>query len=416
MAAKGPVLIVADQGLNSISNFAIVAIIARSTTVRQFGVFALSQACVLLLLACIQAGTADSFLREADASKRRALQEHGVRSILATSGLCAVLCVASALSRVTGVSNFSGCVLCLSLIAGIDFARNSLIADGRFGAAVLLDSLYAISQLGFFLVFVWHHSSDVREVWWVWTVSTIPALAIFWPARLYRSHIRFGTASFRFRYAIESFMASGSSQIAQFLVTPVLGIAFSARYRAGQLLMGPLTVYLSGGRTLVLTLYRTRTGLVRRRMMVQLCFASCAFTLLWGTCVLLLPRSGLRVALGANGVAGRSLVPALIAAYLAQAVFMCIYYYARSEEADRATTQGRAASAAALVVVVVYTQFARSANWYVVGTAGSIALACVVMVAVLRRRGSDEALGVTQQAIDPESVPSHPGGRHRRSH
>jgi hypothetical protein len=179
--------------------------------------------------------------------------------------------------------------------------------------------------------------------------------------------------------------------------------------------MGPLTVYLSGGRTLVLTLYRTRTGRVRRRMMLQLCFASSAFTLLWGACVLLMPKSGLRLALGANGVAGRSLVPVLIAAYVAQAVFMCIYYYARSEEADRATTRGRAAGAAALMVVVVYTQFARSANWYVLGTAGSIALACGVMVAVLRARGSGAQVGLTQWASDPKSVSSGPGGRHRRS-
>jgi|GEM_PF-4239667 len=415
MNVKGPLLIVVDQGVNSISNFAIVAIAARSTSVRQFGIFALSQACVLLLLSCIQAGSADSFLRESDGTKRSRLQDQGVGSIVAVFGAGALISTAATLSGVPAVNALAGSAVCCSLIAGIDFARNNLIADGRVLSALLMDLLYAASQLTLFILLVWHHASDVRAIWWVWSVSAVPALLAFWPARLLRlRRWRLSASSFRFRYALETFLASGSSQIAQFLVTPVLGIAFSARFRAGTLLMGPLTVFLTGGRVLVLTLYKTRVGIARYRMMVRLCVVSCVVTVAWGVCVLLMPVSGVRLALGANGIDGRQLVPPLIAAFLAQAVFLCIYYYARSVEADHATTQGRVATAAVLVVVVISTQFSRSASWFVLGTAASVVLACVVMVVALRR-GHGGELTSEDDAIGPENASSQSRGRHRRS-
>jgi len=251
---------IADQGLSSITNFAIGIVIVRLLGVRTFGAFSLAFTTYTVALNLSRGLATDPLVIRHSGTEpaawRRATTE-AVGAALVAGMVAGVVCVsAGTLFRRALEPSLGEALVALGVtLPGLlvqDAWRFAFFAAGRAGQAFLNDLVWTLCQLVAFaliisggitgvapLVLAWGGAACVAGVVGVLQarVWPRPALVRRWVGR----HRELG-----WRYVLENLSISGEYQLRAYGIGVIADLQAVGSLRAAELLLGPLRVILFG--------------------------------------------------------------------------------------------------------------------------------------------------------------------------
>lgn len=247
---------VADQGMSSVSNFAISLYIARTLGAVQFGAFTLAYVTYGFLLNASRGLATDPLLVRYSGTdlltwRRAAASCTGTAS---TVGLFAGSCVAAMAVLLHGTTRMAFLALGLTLPALLlqDSWRFAFFALGRGSQAFLNDTIWTVALLPglvflhfaheknvFWLVLIWGGAAALAAAVGPFQAGVVPKLseARAWVWR----HRDLGP-----RYLAEGTANSAQSQLRTYGIGLILGLATIGYVQAASTLMGPFMVIFFG--------------------------------------------------------------------------------------------------------------------------------------------------------------------------
>ena len=297
---------VADQGVSSITNFAVNIYIARELGAVQYGAFSLAFVTYGFALNASRGLATDPLLVRFSGTDLRTWRRAVAKctGTAAVVGLAAGICVLGAAMLLGGAARQAFVALGLTLPGLLlqDSWRFSFFALGRGSQAFLNDVLWAVAMLPalaflrlsghanvFWFVLAWGAAASVAAAAGPLQARVIPKLT---KTREWLSQQR----DLGFRYMAEGTASSASSQLRNYGIGLILGLAAVGYVQAANTLMGPFMVILYGSGMVVLP---EATKIWRRspRRMPMLCvLISVGLTTLglaWGLVLLLAFPRGL---------------------------------------------------------------------------------------------------------------------------
>ena len=247
---------VADQGMSSLSNFAVNIYIARTLGAVQYGAFALAYVTYGFVLNASRGLATDPLLVRFSGTDiptwRRAITRcTGTAFTVGLTGGAIILAVAALLSGTTRMA-FLALGLTLPALTLQDSWRYSFFALGRGGQAFLNDTMWLVVLIPilvllrktghanvFWFVFAWGTAAAVAAAIGHLQARTAPRLSGAWEW-LYR-HRDLGP-----RYMAEGTASSAGGQLFNYGVGVVLGLAAVGYVQAANTLMGPFMVVYFG--------------------------------------------------------------------------------------------------------------------------------------------------------------------------
>jgi O-antigen/teichoic acid export membrane protein len=247
---------IADQAVSSITNFAVSIYVARALGAEQLGAFSLAYVTYGFMLNASRGLATDPLLvrfSNADvASWRRAVAS--CTGTAAVVGLAAGICAlgAAALLHGTARAAFLGLGLTLPGLLLQDSWRFAFFALGRgvqaflndlVWAVVMIPALFVLNRTGhadaFWFVFAWGAAATVAAAVGPLQARVIPKV---WQIRQWLSkHRDLGP-----RYLLEGTANSASTQLRNYAVGLILGLAAVGYVQASSTLMGPFMVIFFG--------------------------------------------------------------------------------------------------------------------------------------------------------------------------
>jgi O-antigen/teichoic acid export membrane protein len=273
----------ADQGMSSITNFAVNIYIARELGAVQYGAFALAFVTYSFVLNASR-GLATDPLMVRFSGAPVASWRRNVGACTGTAfmvGVVAGLCTVGAAALIPGPSKAAFLALGLTLpgLTLQDSWRFAFFAQGKGHLAFLNDTLWAVVLLPalfllrrsghatvFWFVLAWGASACVGAAIGPFQARVRPRITECW-AWLTR-HRDLGT-----RYMLEGAASSGSTQLRNYGVGLILGLASLGYVNAGFTLMGPFMVILFG---LGLVALPEASRLLRRSLKHMILFCAAA--------------------------------------------------------------------------------------------------------------------------------------------
>lgn len=314
-------LTIADQGINSFSNFIVSVVVARNLSADDFGAFSLALATCLIVITLCRAFTGDvllirySGIRGTDTyqSAGRALGAAFAVGVMTAAGLM----LAAFLIQGTVGANLSCLAIVLPALLMFDTWRHAMFAGGEPGRALVGDVLWlAIQVLGFVLL---SRANGARAGFYLvtWGLAAGAALLIMLLSR--RQRVMFTIREWILDHRSTSFPLGAdyaTSLLANYVTLLVLAAVASldqvAALRAASLALGPVYVFSQGlSAVAVPEGVRLRAEGERRllRMIVLLVGLQLSVLAAWTACVLLVPEAWGRELLGASFSLGRPIVP-----------------------------------------------------------------------------------------------------------
>ncbi len=290
-----------DQSVSSLTNFVAAVLVARAMPPAEFGAFSVAFAAYLVPLGVSRALGSEvlvvRFAAESPENRRRGVQ--------ASAGSALLVALAASACSLVGAASTSGplqrTLLALAVtLPGLlvqDAWRYAFFLQGRGGKAALNDLVWALGLFPALIVLTGAGalSSSVAFLTWGGSgtvaalVGTIQARTLPRPGRApawWRAHRDLGP-----RYVGE-FVAFGAYQLSVLAVSAVAGLGAAGALRAGQLLMGPITV-LFAGVGLVAIPEAARLAAISvarlRRATAGLSWGLAATAGMWGAAVAVLP-------------------------------------------------------------------------------------------------------------------------------
>ena len=247
---------VADQGMSSISNFAVNIYVARSLGAVEYGAFALAYVTYGFMLNASRGLATDPLLVRFSAAPpptwRRAVAScTGTATIV---GLCAGTCVLAAACLLSGTTRMAFLALGLTLPGLLlqDCWRYSFFALGRGSQAFLNDTVWTVALLPalvvlkktghgdvFWFVFAWGATATVAAAIGPLQARVLPRLPRIWD--WVSRHRDLGP-----RYLAEGTANSASSLLRNYGLVAILGLAAVGYVQAAATLMGPFMVIFFG--------------------------------------------------------------------------------------------------------------------------------------------------------------------------
>jgi O-antigen/teichoic acid export membrane protein len=247
---------VADQAMSSVSNFAVNIYIARTLGAVQYGAFALAYVTYGFALNASRGLATDPLLVRFSGTDlptwRRAVA--ACTGTAAVVGLAAGACVLAAAALLGGTARLAFLALGLTLPALMlqDSWRYSFFALGRGGQAFLNDTIWTVTLLPalvllrvtghanvFWLVFAWGAAAAVAAAAGRLQARVVPRLSA---TRDWLSQNR----DLGPRYFAEGTVATVSSQLRNYGIGLILGLAALGYVQAATTLMGPFMVIFFG--------------------------------------------------------------------------------------------------------------------------------------------------------------------------
>jgi O-antigen/teichoic acid export membrane protein len=247
---------VADQGMSSISNFAVNIYIARTLGAVQYGAFALAYVTYAFALNGSRGLATDPLLVRFSGTDvptwRRAAA--GCTGTATAVGLVSGLCVLAAAAALGGVTRLAFLALGITLPGLLlqDSWRFTFFALGRGGQAFLNDTVWVVTLLPalvllrvtgyasvFWFVLAWGASGTVAALVGPLQARVIPRVSQTksWVLR----HRDLGP-----RYLAEGTANSASAQLRNYGIGLILGLAAVGYVQAASTLMGPFMVVFFG--------------------------------------------------------------------------------------------------------------------------------------------------------------------------
>lgn len=394
-------VLIADQGLNSITNILATVLVARQVTLEQFGVFATVQFAVVLGQTVAMGALGDRWL-QADPDERARRFATGL-AVFRTAALTASMLGAIYVATL-GLSAVVIGLVAIPAIAGLDFIRIVLFAEVRLKAALLMDVAYGGLQIT--CVSLWIGGLGFRGAagaWLAWAFAAYIVFSVFatgvvraqpYVARHERAPI--GT-TFSPRYAADALLLNGAALLSLLIVTPRLGVTFNGLFRITQIPFGPLIVLLQGARALLIPALRVADRSGCRRL---LALAAGAYIVLCGAFTALtyavVESSSLNWLIGDVDVPPKY-VFLTGQLFLTAGLHLLVFYHFRARRWDRAVTFSRGVLLVALSLSTVVSALTASAPAFLLLTSAAWVAAIVAMIGYrAARRG--------RRAAKPDSV------------
>jgi O-antigen/teichoic acid export membrane protein len=246
---------VADQGISSLSNFALGLFVARSFGASSFGAFTLAFITYTVVINAIRGLATDPLLVRHSGSgnpRWRNATAGATGTALIIGVMVGVLCLLAGLLLPDEVGPaFMALGIGLPGLALQDSWRFAFFAHGRGSAAFINDLFWTVLLFGALLVLRrWGNSATDCLLAFGVTATLAACLGVVQartlprPARGWewlRDHKELSV-----RYLLENVSMSGSSLLCSFVVAAVAGLAAVGYVRASEILMGPFLVLLMG--------------------------------------------------------------------------------------------------------------------------------------------------------------------------
>jgi O-antigen/teichoic acid export membrane protein len=247
---------VADQGVSSLSNFALGLFVARSYGAIEFGAFTLAFVTYSVVINVARGLATDPLLvrHSGDVSRRwRRAASSATGTALAVGAVIGGLCILAGLFLPDPLGpGFLALGFGLPGLALQDSWRFAFFACGRGASAFINDLIWTVllvSTLSF--LHVQEAGSSARCLLAFGATATLAAVLGAVQARALpraghavewlRTHSRLS-----FRYLAENVSVSGASQLRSFVLGGVASLAAVGHVRASEILMGPFLVVLMG--------------------------------------------------------------------------------------------------------------------------------------------------------------------------
>jgi O-antigen/teichoic acid export membrane protein len=246
---------VADQGISSVSNFALGLFVARSFGASSFGAFTLAFITYTVVINASRGLATDPLLVRYSGSVSRGWRSAtsaAAGTALAVGVVAGVLCVLAGLLLPEQVGPaFIALGVGLPGLTLQDSWRFAFFACGRGSAAFLNDLFWTV--LLFLSLFVLHGwgDSEAHCMLAFGVTATLAALFGMVQARALPRPFRAldwlrAHRELSVRYLVENVSISGASQLRSFVLGAVAGLAAVGYVRASEILMGPFFVVLMG--------------------------------------------------------------------------------------------------------------------------------------------------------------------------
>lgn len=247
---------VADQGISSISNFALGIFVARSFGASSFGAFTLAFVTYTVVINAARGLATDPLLvrhsGEIGPEWRRAAGSAS-GTALAVGLVSGVLCVVAGLLLPQPVgATFVALGVGLPGLALQDSWRFAFFACGRGSSAFVNDLVWTVLLVVTLLVLDRQgDSNEVRCMLAFGATATVAAVfgalqARVRPRLLQVTRWLHRQRDLSVRYLVENVSISGASQIRSFVLGAVASLAAVGHVRASEILMGPFMVVLMG--------------------------------------------------------------------------------------------------------------------------------------------------------------------------
>ena len=378
-------VLVADQGLNSATNILVTVLVARQAPLREFGIFATIQLGVFLGQTLAMAAVAEPWL-QADPAKRPSRLAAGLATYRTVAVVLVVVC--GGLVPVLGVNAALVCLAAVPALAGLDYVRVILFAEGRGWTALVMDAVYGGLQLLGITAWIvadgWHGGSGA---WLAWTGAAYAVFGLFATvagrrgppgAHPSREPIR---SAVNLRYGAEAIVVTGGAQLALLIVSARLGVAFNGILRATSIAFGPLIVLLQASRALLLPRFAALEERAGRRFLTAAC---AAYAVLCGGCTAMAtaitqtPR--LRVLIGViHPSPGFVLLTAQL--FLTTGLHLLVYFFFRARRWDRPVLISRGVLVGALVLSTAVSVVTASSVVFLISASAVWVVATVAMIA-----------------------------------
>ena len=247
---------VGDQGISSLSNFALGLFVARSFGATEFGAFTLAYLTYSFVLNAARGVATDPLLvrqqrrgHAAVASGRIAGGRHRSRGRLAAGLICVLvgLLIPAPVGPV-----FVALGVGLPGLAMQDSWRFAFFACGRGSRAFVNDLIWTVLLIGTLLVMRYLGIGSAVECLLVFGATAtiagvIGAIQAHTVPRVLQAPVWLrANRDLSLRYLVENVSNSGGPQIRSFVLGAVAGLAAVGYVRASEILMGPFLVVLMG--------------------------------------------------------------------------------------------------------------------------------------------------------------------------
>ncbi|WP_427894830.1 hypothetical protein ACQHIV_15335 [Kribbella sp. GL6] len=292
----------ADQGLSSLSNLAVGVVVARSSTVADFGIYALAFGGYTIALNVSRAVSTEPLAVRYSGTRTPAWQR-AVRASTATAVLCGLLAmlVGLAIAAFPGVPS-KGVLLAFALtMPGLllqDAWRWAFFVVGEGQKAFINDLIWLLAMLAIFAALYLTGTTSAFTLTFAWGLGAVIAAtagrfqAGVAPRRqLIREWVQ-RNWDLSPKYVGEMLAVSGTIQVYMLGITAAAGLVATAGIRGAQVLLGPVNVLNQGIRMIsVPEAARALKHSYRRLWLVGLAisFGVGAGALAWGAVFLLLP-------------------------------------------------------------------------------------------------------------------------------
>ena len=295
---------VADQGMSSLTNFAVNIYIARDLGAVQYGAFSLAYVTYAFALNASRGLSTDPLLVRFSGAElpawRRAVKS--CTGTAATTGVAAGILVLGATMFLGGSARLAFLALGLTLPGLLlqDSWRFAFFALGRGAQALINDTVWALSLAGallalkvtrhedvFWFIMAWGLSGAVGAALGPLQARVLPRLSDTW--KWLTTHRDLAP-----RYLAEGTTNSAANQLRNYAIGILLGLAVVGSVQAANTLMGPVMVVMYGTGLMALP---EGARILRNspRRFVLFCMLSCAaltlLALAWGVAIeIALPR------------------------------------------------------------------------------------------------------------------------------
>ncbi|WEK13371.1 MAG: hypothetical protein P0Y48_13050 [Candidatus Microbacterium phytovorans] len=375
-----------DQIVSSLSNFALVALVAGVATTAEFGRFSLGYVLLLFFLGFQRALVGEVLLvRFSNVGERPREVDGAAAGVSASVGVVSALALAVC-GLLSGGDPLLWVVLAVAgpLVFVQDIVRYILIARARSGHALVSDAVWAIVALPA-MVWLVAVSAPAWAVAAAWTGGGVIALVVaiayarVTPRPVAGARWLVENRDIAVRFSGEYASLNLSNTVVWFGLAAPLGLAGVAALRGASLLFSPLNTAFNAVRIAVVPdLVRnrgTRRYRARLRETALILFGICA---VWSAVVLLLPAEAGRLVLGETWDAAADLRWPYAVQGLAMVVYTALLAHFRAAARHTSSTAMRGVLAAATLVLPMALAVAAAASGAAWGFAAAVAVSVVV--------------------------------------
>lgn len=385
-----------SQVLASLQSLLISVLIARSSTVDEFGQFGIGFAVWALCVGGVRAATSEFFIFHIPLSERtpRTSGPPLYSALALALAMSAALAIVAALVHgVGGQLVWLSATLVPFVLA--DATRLLLVANGKYAHAVTLDAA-ALGAIAIAFVLI-PSQAGALAIQYGWAALALLTgiggwlfLAPEWcrPSALWRwARTSARPAS---RYAADFALTSALMPIAMVVTTATAGLAGAAALRAAQVIFAPIGILARG--LLIAAANPTRKaadlGDGRRVVRLSIGFSAAvgAMSLITGLVVVVMPVAFLETLLGSSAAVGQALAPVATLAAAALAVAMGAGLGLRALHAIHQAVIAKSVSAPLAVIAICIGAPLAGAAGAQAGIAAGEVLRAVWTWIVLRRQ------------------------------